>query len=132
MKNNARIGGILSIVAGAIGVLWLLMFIFMILVLTIMPWDRFYHYYYDYEREIFTSMAIFYTIIAVIFTLLGVLAIIGGALAVKKRHWGWALAGSIAGTLVFLPCGIPAIIFTALGKPEFDIPNQLPMKAADT
>jgi hypothetical protein len=48
-----------------------------------------------------------------------VLAIVGGAFALKKRHWPLALAGAIAGTITFFPCGIPAIIFVSLGKEEF-------------
>jgi hypothetical protein len=51
--------------------------------------------------------------------LVGALAIVGGIFVLKKQRWGWALAGAIAGNLLFPLCGIPAVIFTSLGKAEF-------------
>jgi hypothetical protein len=59
--------------------------------------------------------------------ILSVVAIIGGVFAIRKRAWGLALAGAICGFIVGLPLvapaillGIPAIIFTALGKGQFE------------
>ena len=49
-----------------------------------------------------------------------VLGIIGGVYALQRKYWGLALAGAIAGSISFFPCGIVAIIFTAMAKPEFD------------
>ena len=51
--------------------------------------------------------------------IIGILALIGGVLAMRRKKWGWSLAGSIAGTLSVLPLGIPAIILIALSKDEF-------------
>jgi len=51
--------------------------------------------------------------------IIGILALIGGILAMRRKKWGWSLAGSIAGTLSVLPLGIPAIILIALSKDEF-------------
>jgi len=45
--------------------------------------------------------------------------LIGGVLSMRRKKWGWSLAGSIAGTLSVLPLGIPAIILIALSKDEF-------------
>jgi len=50
---------------------------------------------------------------------IGILALIGGVFAMRRKRWGWALTGSIAGTLSVLPLGIPAIILIALSKDEF-------------
>ena len=56
-----------------------------------------------------------------IFTLLlAILAVIGGIYTLQRRHWGLALAGSIAAILVAFPIGVVAVIFTALSKSEFD------------
>ena len=58
---------------------------------------------------------------------LSIVAIIGGIFAIRKRAWGFALAGAICGFVVGLPLvapaillGIPAIVFTALGKSKFE------------
>jgi hypothetical protein len=60
--------------------------------------------------------------------LIGALGIVGGVYAIKKKHWALALAGAIAGTVTFFPCGIPAIIFVSLGKEEFTAGEQLPYR----
>jgi hypothetical protein len=58
--------------------------------------------------------------------ILSIVAIVGGVFAIRKRVWGLALAGAICGFIVGLPfiapailLGIPAIVFTALGKGQF-------------
>ena len=121
MQNHAKVGGILSIVAGAFGVLGVLFFILMALLITpISEMDS--RYYYDDAfgpYEFVVIMVIIYILIGGISALLGVLAIVGGIFALRKRYWGWALVGSISAALVFFPCGVPAIIFIAMGKPEF-------------
>jgi len=61
-----------------------------------------------------------YGTMAVFFVIVGILGIVGGILALRKRHWGLALAAAIAGTFSFFPCGIAAIVFTAMSKDEFN------------
>lgn len=58
--------------------------------------------------------------------ILSIVAIVGGVFAIRKRVWGLALAAAICGFIVGLPfiapailLGIPAIVFTALGKGQF-------------
>lgn len=121
MQNNAKVGGILSIIAGAIGVLWLFGVVFMLIIMLFVITDSSMYYYNGPTPEAAMSviMAV-YAAIGGFFTLVGVLAIVGGVFALRRKNWGLALAGAIAGTLVFFPCGIPAIIFTAMGKPEFE------------
>jgi len=51
--------------------------------------------------------------------IIGILALIGGVFAMRRKRWGWSLTGSIAGALSVLPLGIPAIILIALSKDEF-------------
>jgi hypothetical protein len=50
---------------------------------------------------------------------LGVIAVVGGIYALRRRIWGLALAGSICALVGPWILGIPAIIFIALAKNEF-------------
>jgi len=65
-------------------------------------------------EEVFTILAVFYSVIGIVLALLG---IIGGAFALKKKHWGVALAGAIAGVITFFPCGIAAVIMISMAQP---------------
>jgi len=51
--------------------------------------------------------------------ILGIVAIIGGVYALKRRSWGFALAGSICTFFCVWFLGVPAIILVILGKREF-------------
>jgi hypothetical protein len=118
MSNNSKVGGILSIVSGAIGLVSLIFTVFSL-------WlsESFYNSYYSgpmtYEeyRSFFHILIAFMLIFGIVFCSL---AIAGGIVALKKKLWGLALAGSIASLFIFFPCGIPAVIFTAIGKSEFN------------
>ena len=129
MGNNAKVGGILSIVSGAFGFLglaWMVLWIWMFNYMVTMP-QSYGPMEPEFPQEMFQMMAIFYGGMGLILLLIGVLGIVGGAYALKRKNWGLALAGSIAGTITFFPCGIPAIIFTSMGKDEFSAgePPQL-------
>lgn len=124
MGNNAKVGGIFSIISGGFGLLIGGFYILMIFIFNFMltnisqtipqtPMDP------EFPQEIFQVMGIIYGAIGLIVVLIGVLAIVGGIFALKRKHWGWALAGAIAGNVVFSPCGIPGLIFVCLGKEEF-------------
>ena len=127
MQNNAKIGGILSIVAGAFAVFYLLGVLFMMLVFSIAETDtRFYYNGYGYTDGTFIVMMVVWIVFAAFFILMGVLGVIGGIFAIKRKHWGLALAGAIGGTITFFPVGIPAIVFVALGKGEFE-PGSTPV-----
>ena len=58
--------------------------------------------------------------IAIPLIIIGIVAIVGGVYALKRRIWGLALAGSICSLICVWFLGIPAIIFTAMGKNEFE------------
>jgi hypothetical protein len=68
-------------------------------------------------------VGLFFTIMGVVFGLfsimVGALAIIGGVFAVKRKHWAVAIAGAIAGAVLFFPCGIAGTILVSLGRAEF-------------
>jgi hypothetical protein len=125
MQNYARVGGILSVVAGGLGCLSaIILVLFAILIGVFSGGGMFNNHYYNYSSPDFSLgiLAIIYAIFGVIGVLVSILAIVGGVYGIKKKNWGFALAGSIAGVLTFFPCGVVAVIFTAMSKPEFNTP----------
>jgi hypothetical protein len=125
MQNNAKVGGILSIVAGGLGCLSAIMMVLLAIFFgCIASGDTFSHHYYDEPSPgfAFSFMMIIYAIFGIIGLLISILAIIGGVYGIKKKYWGFALTGAIASVLAFYPCGIAAVIFITLGKPEFNAP----------
>ena len=123
MQNNAKIAGILTIVSGAFGVLWLVWAVFAMLMVRFMFTEPFTPYRFPTHPGFITLVTIFYAVFGLFFVLVGVLGIVGGVFALKKKNWGLALAGAIAGTVTFFPCGIPAIIYVTIAKPEFSAPE---------
>lgn len=120
MTNNSKIGGILAIVSGAVGILYVFLFIFLICFFAFMITSTDPGAFNDPAGQaVFRFMAFLYGGMGVLFAIASVLAIIGGVYALKKKHWGLALAGAICGSFTFSPAGIAAIIFVILGKPEF-------------
>jgi hypothetical protein len=57
--------------------------------------------------------------IGVLLIIFAIIAIVGGVFALMKRTWGLALAGSIFALFCAWIFGIPAIVFTVMGKGEF-------------
>jgi hypothetical protein len=117
MKNNAKVGGILSIVAGGWGILSAFAMIIMGIAALIMRSNSYADYYPGWADYF---VGVFLLIFGICWGLLGAFAIVGGAFGIRKKLWGLALAGSIASVLTFWLCGIPAVIFTAIGKSEFN------------
>jgi len=117
MQNYARIGGVLSIVSGAFGILWLLFFIFIGVLIGLA---------FNYgdssmnDADVRNILIVIYGFAGVCYALVGALGIVGGIFALKRKYWGWSLAGAIAGAMTMFPCGIPAVIFVTLGKGEFE------------
>ena len=127
MENQAKVGGILCIVSGAFCVFhlaWTAFTIYMVEFMFDRPFSPNFPTH-PFPPDFYTFMTIFYGAIGLFFTLSGILAIVGGVFALKKRRWGMALAGSVAGTFTFFPVGIPAIIFIAMAKQEFSTPKAL-------
>lgn len=106
-------GGVISIVAGALGLLICLVVTFVILGLGAFAGS-------SWGDRIPSVMPIWILLLICIpFFLINVLAIIGGIFSVKARYWGWALAGAIG---ALFPCwilGVPAIVFVILGRNEY-------------
>lgn len=119
MQNRSQIGGVLTIISGAIGVINAVLFAGMIFFM------RFLLSIPEYSGEIpdvryaATMIGWTYGVIAFIFLSLGVLGIIGGIFSIKRRLWGLALAGAICGNLAFPLIGIPATVLVAMARGEF-------------
>ena len=54
---------------------------------------------------------------------IGVIALIGGIFAIQRKHWGWAMAGSVCALAPVFVFGVAAIILTAVARPEFAAQN---------
>jgi len=118
--NYAFIGGILSIISGAMGFISGLMvagvgmFLYLMMTGIINIAEK--EPVPEFMGWIFLVL---YGLLGLFLLLLGVLAVIGGAYSIKKKYWGLALAGAIAGTTVFFYTGIAAVILVSLGRSEF-------------
>ena len=121
--EKARIGGVLSIVASALGILIGLLFISYPLLMT--------SFFRAFESEMspagvpeFDAMVGFmwlvFGVIFLFYLVIGALGIVGGIYALKGKSWGLSLAGAIASSMLFYYVGIIAVIFIAMAKPEFD------------
>jgi hypothetical protein len=121
MSNNAKVGGVLAIVSGGLGAIGALSMLFVALALQYTSDEYVYHSngYYYYPDDFWAFITVFYVVIGVIGLLLGALGIVGGIYALRRKRWGLALAGAIASCLTFLPCGVVAVVFVAMGRPEF-------------
>jgi hypothetical protein len=113
-SGKPKIAGILSIIAGAIG----LMFWGIGFVATVST----------------ASESIGLSVVYAILTMFAVAAIVGGIYSIKRIRWGFALGGAICSMLVFCLLGIPAVILVALSKKYFtnsrtaSFPLKLPEK----
>ena len=122
MRGKSYIAGILTIISGAFGILWLggswlsiYMFRFMLSS----------SYYNPIPDEFYTLMDLMYLSYGIFGAVLGILGIIGGIFSLKKQHWGLALTGAIAGVITFFPTGIAAIVLLSMGTEEFMHSKQI-------
>lgn len=119
--QKSTVGGILSIVAGALGLLSGVVLLFASLLLTTIFNDPAFNTGSNPPPDqFFTVFSLVYVAIGVFYIALGALSIIGGIFSIQRKHWGWALAGAIGGTLSFMPVGVASVVLVALGRPEFN------------
>ena len=69
-----------------------------------------------YIPEFVPAVTMGWAIISIIIT---AVILVGGICAIKRKQWGWALAGSILAIFAFLPLGIIATVLVAKSKDEF-------------
>jgi hypothetical protein len=117
---KATTAGILNIVAGGLnglGALGLIIAIFAFGSLSPMIME-----YLSPEDMPFITPLIFPMLVATLVLTIAatVFPIIGGVYALRRRKWGWALAGSIVAIFRSSVLGILATIFVAMARDEFE------------
>ena len=117
MKGYSLVGAVLSIIAGTLGLMGAAMWAFILVISWTTITDP--GFESSLTKSDFQQAAVVLLSIAIITFIIGLLAIIGGIFGCRREKWGLALAGAIASTLAFFPCGLAAIVFVALGKAEF-------------
>jgi hypothetical protein len=129
-QDRHTLGGVFSIISGSIGILGALTIVLLIVFMGfIINMDNSDYDSTPTDDNILIVMLVIYGLMALFYIALGVLGIVGGIFCLKKKHWGVALAGAIAGAMTLFPCGIAAVIFVAMAKPEFSVPKppELPL-----
>lgn len=109
-------GGILSIVAGSLG---------LIAIAFLITFGA--TFGADIARDVLDSLGFWEAgipltiigLVAIPFVLINVVAIVGGVYAIRRRLWGLALAGAVCTLIPSQLLGIPAIIFVAISRREF-------------
>jgi hypothetical protein len=124
MSNYSQIGGILSIISGAFGVIGAFVLFFFTTIFGFIFTDPYFGV--SDGTEVLPYLAAFYGGLGVIILIFSIMAIIGGAYSIKKRLWGLALAGAICAIITGGPIGIAAIILVSIGKNEFNKPTLPP------
>ena len=119
MPNYARTGGILTIIAGAWSVFYMLIALMYIVLFQYISQAPEITSKSKLPPEFMLIITIFAVTFAVIFALVGALAIAGGVFALKRKHWAWSLAGAIAGAFLLFPVGIAGTIMVSMGRQEF-------------
>jgi ABC-type sulfate transport system permease component len=125
-RERHTLGGIFSIIAGFIGILGALVLILIVILFGfVVNSGTNSEDFSQTDSSVFTALLVFYGIAGLVYIALGILGIVGGVFSLQKKHWGVALAGAISGAITLFPCGIAAIIFVTLAKPEFSLQKQM-------
>ncbi len=119
--QKATVGGILTIVASGIGILiglyYLLYAIFFSAIFESLGSEP--EYAASSADAVLVIMWIIFGGIFLFYAGLGALGIIGGICAIKKKSWGWALAGAISSSILFYFVGIAAVVLVSMAAEEF-------------
>jgi hypothetical protein len=131
--QKSTVGGILSIVAGALGVLGgLLLLLLTAFASSIFNDPTIFGGTTSTDQQFITVITVVYGALGVFNLIVGALGIVGGIFAIQRKRWGWALAGAIAGCFSFLPLGVGAVVLVAMARSEFAqtapvVPPQPPL-----
>jgi hypothetical protein len=125
-QDRHTLGGVFSIISGTIGILGALVIILMVFLMGFLTnLDNNGESFSQTDNNIMVVFLVIYGIVGLFYIALGILGIVGGIFCLKKKHWGVALAGAIAGAITFFPCGVASVIFVSLAKPEFNLPKPM-------
>jgi hypothetical protein len=123
MQKYSKIGGILTIVAGACSIFYLLMGLMYMLMPQIIASGMMNQPMYRRNSDFPDVAVIIFIIFGAAFCLFalvaGALSITGGVYGIKRKHFGVALAGAIASALLSFPIGIAATVLISMGHTEF-------------
>jgi len=111
------VGGILSIISGALGFITIAFFLTFGSVFGA-----------AIAREVLSSLGYWQAglpltiigIIAILLLCVNIVAIIGGIYAIQRRGWGMALAGAICSVFPSQILGVLAVVFIAISRREFE------------
>ena len=107
-------GGILSIICGAAKIILGIVFLIVAIDREVLDMANF-----EYDP----MLPIVIIIYVVFMAAAGIAAIIGGTYALRRKVWAMALAGAILSSISYTGLlGIPALVFIALSRKEFNIP----------
>ena len=113
------VGGVLSIVSGAIDLVASLFITLRFFAINVSLYTLYNHYAINTPTTTLIIHGFFCTAMLVI----SIIPIVGGIFALRRKSWGWALAGAICATLsisiIGIILGIIAIVFIAMSKKEF-------------
>ena len=109
--NKAKIGGILEIISGIFGLIYIIAWLVIGYLRGFLTFGE-----DGYLPPEFFSIVIVFVIL---FFISSSLALIGGLFAFKKQRWSLALIGAIFSMMMFFLTGIPGLIFIIMAKPEF-------------
>jgi hypothetical protein len=112
-------GGILTIVAGALQVIFGVLVVGLVMAFTI--WDRLAYFPLPWMPGGRFELLLVPTIgiVAVPVLILGIVAVVGGVYVLKRKSFGMALAGAVCALPVVI-LGILAISCVALSRKEFE------------
>jgi len=116
------VAGILNIASGVLGLISCLCVFILAIVFIIVGLDA----PVGSDYEFFSLMGFIFLATGLIIFIPCIISIIGGVFALKRKRWGWSLAGSICSTIVGSFLGIAAIIFIVMAKSEFTRINPQP------
>ena len=112
--NKPMTAGILDIISGVLSFFWAIS-LFIGWAITSEAWTV--PGGVGYIPEFVPGIIMGWAIISIIITAVN---LVGGIYAIKRKQWGWALAGSILAIFSFLPLGIAATVLVAQSKNEFE------------
>lgn len=106
------VAGVLEIVAGVCAFIGTAAVIFAVALINYLPEVQ----EEDVPVELLTG---FLVCIGIGLAILGLVGVIGGIFAVRRRGFGWAMAGSIAALFTATPLGVIALILVLVAEREF-------------
>jgi len=108
-------GGILNIVSGVLGIIGSLL---RFAISPLVQREFATHPAFEQNPEVLSIFIIAFLVSGIVSLIPCGLSIIGGVFATQRKHWEWALIGSISSVFVNV-FGFIAIIFIATSKNEF-------------